>query len=68
MATIFTKIMDGEIPGAFVHRQYLPDGLPSDGQRYYEPTENGVEAKIKARLLRLWEDKRSASPEGEGAP
>jgi hypothetical protein len=29
-------------------------GLPSNGKPYYEPTENGVEAKIKARLGRLW--------------
>jgi putative ATPase len=43
-----------DFPGGFVRQQYLPAGLPSNGQRYYEPTENGVEAKIKARLERLW--------------
>jgi putative ATPase len=42
-------------PGSFVAQQYLPDGLPAEDRRYYEPTENGVEAKIKARLARLWQ-------------
>jgi putative ATPase len=39
--------------GGYVEQQYLPEGLPADGRPYYEPTENGVEAKIKARLERL---------------
>lgn len=43
-----------DFPGSFTNQQYLPDGLPSGGKPYYEPTENGVEAKIKARLGRLW--------------
>lgn len=47
-------------PGSFVEQQYLPDGLPSDGKHYYEPTKNGVEAKIKARLERL-----RAAPEAQ---
>ncbi|MBC7805308.1 MAG: replication-associated recombination protein A [Akkermansiaceae bacterium] len=50
-----------DFPGSFVPQAYLPEGLPSGGRRYYEPTENGVEAKIKARLERLWggdEEKR----------
>ncbi len=38
----------------FVVQEYLPEGLPAGNRRYYEPTENGVEAKIKARLDRLW--------------
>ncbi len=41
-------------PGGFVLQRYLPEGLPSKGESYYQPTENGVEAKIKARLERLW--------------
>ncbi len=41
-------------PGGFVHQDYLPEGLPASGKPYYEPTEHGVEAKIKARLIRLW--------------
>ncbi len=43
-----------DCPGGFVEQQYLPEGLPADNRRYYEPTENGVEAKIKARLERVW--------------
>jgi len=44
-----------DFPGAFVRQEYLPEGLPAGGvEHYYEPTENGVEAKIRARLLRLW--------------
>jgi putative ATPase len=43
-----------DFPGGFVAQAYLPEGLPANGRRYYEPTENGVEAKIKARLERLW--------------
>ena len=54
-----------DYPGGFVLQQYLPAGLPTEGQRYYEPTENGVEAKIKARLARLWrpqdEEEQSAA-------
>jgi putative ATPase len=50
-----------DFPGGFVPQRYLPEGLPSDGHSYYQPTENGVEAKIKARLERLWsEDKVEA--------
>jgi putative ATPase len=45
-----------DYPGGFVHQHYLPEGLPSHGEHYYQPTENGVEAKIKARLARLWDD------------
>jgi len=43
-----------DFPGSFAEQEYLPEGLPVDGRPYYEPTENGVEAKIKARLGRLW--------------
>lgn len=43
-----------DYPGGFVHQHYLPEGLPAQGESYYQPTENGVEAKIKARLERLW--------------
>lgn len=42
-----------DFPGGYVAQQYLPDGLLEDGDHYYAPTENGVEAKIKARLERL---------------
>ena len=43
-----------DFPGNFTQQQYLPEGLPTGETPYYEPTENGVEAKIKARLERLW--------------
>lgn len=42
-----------DFPGSYVAQAYLPDGLPANNRPYYEPTENGVEAKIKARLERL---------------
>jgi putative ATPase len=45
-----------DFPGSFTPQQYLPEGLPANDRPYYEPTENGVEAKIKARLERLWSD------------
>lgn len=35
---------------------YLPERLR--GARYYEPTENGIEARIKERLERLFPDRR----------
>ena len=37
--------------GHYVRQQYLPDELL--GRTYYEPTENGVEKKIKEALKRL---------------
>ncbi len=39
-------------PENFVRQQYLPDPLAE--RRYYEPTDNGREAEIKARLEHLW--------------
>ena len=50
-------------PSGFVRQEYLPPELPAEGQRYYEPTENGVEAKIKARLERLWREVEEESEE-----
>jgi putative ATPase len=43
-----------DFPNGFVKQQYLPDGLPENSTAYYEPKESGVEAKIAARLARLW--------------
>lgn len=40
-----------DYPGHYVKQQYLPDELV--GKHYYEPTENGVEKKIKQSLERL---------------
>lgn len=41
-----------DFSGNFVQQRYLPEGLSKTP--YYEPTENGVEARIKQRLARLW--------------
>lgn len=38
-------------PGNYVPQQYLPDELI--GRKYYQPTDNGVEKKIKESLKRL---------------
>jgi len=54
-----------DFEGGFVGQAYLPEGLPSADRTYYEPTEHGVEAKIKARLERLWGAKEPA-PEAAG--
>jgi putative ATPase len=43
-----------DFPEGFVKQQYLPDGLPAGFPAYYEPKESGIEAKIAARLARLW--------------
>lgn len=40
-----------DYPGHYVKQQYLPDELI--GTTYYEPTENGIEKKIKLSLQRL---------------
>ncbi len=40
-----------DFPGNYVPQQYLPDELV--GRRYYEPSDNGVEKKIKESLHRL---------------
>ena len=52
-----------DFEGGFVAQAYLPEGLPSTERPYYEPTDHGVEAKIKARLERLWGG-REKGPEG----
>ncbi|HEY5560443.1 MAG TPA: replication-associated recombination protein A [Clostridiaceae bacterium] len=39
--------------GGFVKQQYLPDSHKD--KIYYEPTNNGMEAKIKERLKKLWD-------------
>lgn len=40
-----------DFPGGYVPQQYLPDNLV--GKRYYEPSANGLEAKIREKLERL---------------
>ncbi len=37
-----------DYPGGYVAQEYLPEGVQT--QPYYEPTENGAEAAIKARM------------------
>ncbi len=37
-----------DYPGGYVEQSYLPEGTQT--QTYYEPTENGMEAAIKARM------------------
>ncbi|HZP84981.1 MAG TPA: replication-associated recombination protein A, partial [Chthonomonadaceae bacterium] len=37
-----------DFPGHYVAQQYLPDGV--QGTPFYEPTEEGTEAKIKRRM------------------
>ena len=37
-----------DFPGHYVEQQYLPDGV--EGTPFYEPTEEGTEAKIKKRM------------------
>ncbi len=40
-----------DFPGHYVKQQYLPEGLT--GERFYEPTENGYEARISDYLKSL---------------
>ena len=37
-----------DYPGNYIAQEYLPEGVQT--QPYYEPTENGAEAAIKARM------------------
>jgi putative ATPase len=48
-----------DYPGHWVDQQYLPDGVKA--QTYYEPTENGREAKIKEYLQSIREAKKDSS-------
>ena len=47
-----------DFPDGFVKQSYLPEGLPTENP-YYEPRESGVEAKIAARLAKLWKAEES---------
>ena len=40
----------------FTEQQYLPDELKN--MIYYEPSENGTEAKFKKRLTELWKKRK----------
>jgi putative ATPase len=45
-----------DFPGHFVREQYLPPALK--GRRYYEPSDQGFEAEVEARL-RAWRREKS---------
>ncbi len=45
-----------DFPEHFVEQEYLPPEL--EDRIYYEPTELGGEAKLKARLERLWKKRK----------
>lgn len=47
-----------DFEGADIDQQYLPDAL--DGRVYYEPSSEGLEAKIGERLDRLRRERREA--------
>ena len=52
-----------DYPGSYVVQRYMPEGVQT--QAYYEPTENGVEKKIKLRLDSL---RRLAAEDGQAGP
>jgi putative ATPase len=53
-------------PGAYAAgERYLPDGMPE--VRFYEPTDHGLEAKIRERFERLRARDRAAAG-GDGDP
>lgn len=49
-----------DFEGAHVDQTHLPPNL--EGRRYYEPTENGFEARVRARLS--WRDPEANTEEG----
>ena len=50
-------------PGHFVPQAYLPEGAKS--RRYYEPTEQGYEKRIRERMEQ-WDKRRREAGEGGG--
>jgi putative ATPase len=55
-----------DFPDHFVPQEYLPEGTKS--QRYYEPTEQGYEKRIKARLEEWEKRSRAGRTDGESGP
>ncbi|MDP9294635.1 MAG: replication-associated recombination protein A, partial [Actinomycetota bacterium] len=53
-----------DFENADVEQQYLPDEL--DGKVYYEPSGEGLEAKIGERLERLRRARRTVREQGRG--
>ena len=43
-----------DFPGHFVKQQYLPDDIANE--KFYEPSQEGYEAKVKERLDDLYTD------------
>ncbi len=54
--------MPHDYPGADIEQQYLPDALRE--RRYYQPSEQGMEGQIGARLERLAEERAVARAAG----
>ena len=59
-------LMPHDYPGADVEQQYLPDALRE--RRYYQPSDQGMEAQIGARLERLAEARAAARKSGGAKP
>lgn len=58
-----------DFPGSWVAQRYIPEGVQT--QPYYEPTDNGVEKKIKQRLAMLRsqaEEENQAATQGPEGP
>ncbi|HEV8516100.1 MAG TPA: replication-associated recombination protein A [Candidatus Limnocylindrales bacterium] len=55
-----------DVPGADVDQQYLPDALV--GQRYYEPSAEGIESRIGDRLARLRASREGGGGDRSAAP
>ncbi len=58
--------MPHDFPGADVEQQYLPDALRE--RHYYQPSEQGMEGQIAARLERLGEARGAAREAGGARP
>jgi len=56
-------VYDHDAPDRFSGQNYFPDGMPRE--RYYEPTEEGSEARLKKRLAEL--DRLRAERQGKGS-
>ncbi len=53
-----------DFEGNYVPEQYLPEGLR--GQRFYEPSENGEEKRLKARLAEILSLRAKKEPGEDG--
>ncbi|HEX8832681.1 MAG TPA: replication-associated recombination protein A [Abditibacteriaceae bacterium] len=55
-----------DAPGHFVQQEYLPPGFKKE--LYYEPSKNGAESKIGARLRRWWNEERGEASLEDALP